>query len=366
MERLSDFILRVYPLEGLPFKRRLLLHCVFWSCMFVFYWIGIGFPDSSFIYKLLTATNLLIVNSVFFYLTVYGVFALNYTKTYNYFFAGLFIVGFYIFSSLISYYRIVLIVENNWLSAIRNRMADSIFEYYKGGIFSFFKFSDLLPNIIEIILTSLPAFFVKFSRVFAKNLSEKKQIEIDYLKSQISPHFLVNTLNNIYSLTITEDERSGDAILSLSSMLNYVLYETSEPLISLDMEVKFLQDFISLEQIRNTKKLKVTFEVEGNMVGKVAPLILIAFVENAFKHSIGDSTMVSIIKIHLRVADGYIHFQVENTKPTQQSDRRKMTFGGIGLSNVKKRLVSLYSNKHTLEVKNERNLYTINLALVLK
>jgi two-component system, LytTR family, sensor kinase len=366
MERLSDFILRVYPLDGVPFKRRALLHCIFWLLMFGIYWTGIGFPGSTIIYKLTTSLSLLISNIIFFYVFTYVVFALNYNKFSNYLIAILSILVFYVINALVSYYRIVLIVEHNWLSATRNTLSATIFEYYKGGIMSFFKFSDVIPNFAETILTSLPAFFVKFTRVFSKNLTEKKQLEIDYLKSQINPHFLVNTLNNIYSLTIMEDARSGDAILALSNMLNYILYETNEEKVSLEKEIKFLTDFIALERIRNSKKLKIDFDISGIIDGHIAPMILITFVENAFKHSVGDSTMMSSVKIDIKVSENTLDFLIENTKPTITSEKRKIAFGGIGLTNVKRRLTSLYRNNHTLQVKDERNLYTVNLILQLK
>jgi sensor histidine kinase YesM len=366
MERLSDFILRVYPLEGLPFKRRVLVHFCFWVFMFVLFWYGIGFPDSTFTYRVLTATYFTILDSLFFYLMVYGFFSNKYSNTTNYVLAIVSVLVFYFVLCLVSYLRVKLIFENSWLSASNNRMYENLNAYYKGGFLYFFKPADIFINFYEIIYTSLPAFLIKISRNLILSISEKKQIEIEYLRSQINPHFLVNTLNNIYSLTITEDARSGDAILSLSSLLNYVLYETNESLISLEKEIKFLGDFIDLERIRNTKKLKVDFIVEGNLYGNIAPLILIAFVENAFKHSVADSTMMSNIRVHLKVIDGTLHFEVENSKPNQISERRKTTFGGIGLSNVKKRLNSLYRNSHTLQVKNERNLYSIYLTLTLK
>jgi LytS/YehU family sensor histidine kinase len=245
-------------------------------------------------------------------------------------------------------------------------MYEYILQYYREGFSYFFRTSDIFPNLYEIAATSLPAFFIKFSRIFAKNSSEKKQLEIDFLRLQINPHFLVNTLNNIYSLVVTEDTRSPDAILSLSNLLDYVLYESSLPEISMDKEVKFLQDFIQLEKIRNSKKVAVFFDVEGDMQGSIAPLILIAFVENAFKHGVGDSTLKSSIRIKLKMKEKNLSVEVINSKPTHTSSKRKTTLGGIGLNNVKKRLSSIYATQYELSVKDERNLYSVFLSIKLK
>lgn len=151
------------------------------------------------------------------------------------------------------------------------------------------------------MLNTVPAFSIKLTHSLIKSISEKKQVEIDCLRSQINPHFLTNTLNNIYSLSVTDDKRNSDAILSLSSLLDYVLYESNQPTISLEKEINFLSNFIELEKMRNTKRLQVNFEVEGDIHGNIPPMMLITFVENAFKHSIGDLYSDSFIKILLKV-----------------------------------------------------------------
>lgn len=215
------------------------------------------------------------------------------------------------------------------------------------------------------IIYSLPAIFLKFSRIFAKNLSEKKQLEIDFLRLQINPHFLVNTLNNIYSLVVTEDKRSPDTILSLSNLLNYVLYESSFPMVTLEKEVVFLQDFVNLEKIRSSTKTQVDIKVEGELLGEIAPLILIAFIENAFKHGSGDSTIQGYININIRVEHNTLFLNVTNSKARKSSEKMKKTLGGIGLENVRKRLNSLYPNRHSLQTTSDQSNYQISLIIQL-
>jgi len=223
----------------------------------------------------------------------------------------------------------------------------------------------ILRDTIQLVLLSLPAFFFKFIRIFTIVFSEKKQLEIDFLRLQINPHFLVNTLNNIYSLVITEDQRSSDAILSLSNLLNYVLYESSLATISVEKEIQFLQDFVALEQIRYSSKIQVKVNVEGEQIGDIAPLILIAFIENAFKHGVGDSTIQSYVHINIKVENNTLFLGVINSKVRKVSEKQKKSLGGIGLVNVQKRLNSLYPNRHSLQVISEPNKHQIVLAIAL-
>jgi two-component system, LytTR family, sensor kinase len=367
MEKLSELLLRFYPLEKVTFKRRLWVHSIFWGLMFWVYWFGIGFPSDTIIYKFITSINLTISGIIFFYTLTY--FVINIDKNNKgvkkYFFIIISMMIFYFIMAGLSYLRVQLIIENNWLSAKNNRMYGVIENYYKEGFWTYFKVSNILTDTLELSFTTLPAFFLKFLRIFSRNLIEKKQLEIDFLRLQINPHFLTNTLNNIYSLVVTEDQRSPNAILSLSNLLDYVLYESSYQEVSIEKEVKFLEDFIELEKIRNSQRLSINFTVEGDLHGKIAPLILIAFIENAFKHGVGDSTMGNYINVSISMIENTLLFKVINSKPTQQSQKRKTSLGGIGLSNTKRRLESLYPKRYELLIKNERNIHEILLSLQL-
>lgn len=264
---------------------------------------------------------------------------------------------------ILFYIRVQFIFDNNLLKD--TKVDFSYLKRFYNDYTYLFKSGYIFSGIIEIFLTALPAFFIKLIRSLVKNISEKKQIEIDYLRSQINPHFLTNTLNNIYSLSVTDDKRNSDAILSLSSLLDYVLYESNQPTISLEKEVSFLSNFIELEKMRNTKRLQVNFEIDGNIHGNIPPMILITFVENAFKHCIGDLNTMCFINIHLKIHENTLHFHVENSKSNLVGNSTKKTFGGIGLTNVKKRLATLYSNNHSLEIHDKKDTYVIILRLGL-
>lgn len=369
MEKLSELLLRFYPLEKVSFKRRVWVHSIFWGVMSCVIFFGFGLPVFSLIYKISTTIYTILVCLAFFYLVFYGfpIIEKHYSGVKRYCFIILSIVIFYLFYAFFSYIRIILTIDNEWYLPTNGGLyAKYLKEYYKNGFWSFFRLNTIFADTFEIILLSLPAFFMKFLRIFSRNLIETKQLELDFLRLQINPHFLTNTLNNIYSLVVTEDQRSPNAILSLSNLLDYVLYESSYQEVSVEKEVKFLEDFIELERIRNSQKLSIDFKKEGDLSGKIAPLILIAFIENAFKHGVGDSTMENYINVSLSIIENTLFFKVINSKPTHQSLKRKTSLGGIGLTNTKRRLESLYPKRYELSIKNERNIHEIFLTLQLK
>lgn len=367
MEKITDLFLRVYPIEGVSSQRRVLLHIVFWVLLFIGLWGVILGPTKSLYYQLTTIFYIFIADIIYYYFITYVILESWTNENNNKYFITIFgIIFLLLILSTLFYYRVNLIFDNKWYNIKDiSGLNSGLYIHYKEGYWSFYTRGEVIGSTLEIFLTALPAFFIKLTRSLAKSVSEKKQIEIDYLRSQINPHFLTNTLNNIYSLTITEDKRNGDAILSLSSLLDYVLYEANEQTISLEREVNFLTNFIELEKIRNSKRLEVSFDIEGEIQGNIPPMILITFVENAFKHSIGDLKSKCFIKIVLKVDNNNLMFEVVNSKSETTATNRKNTFGGIGLNNVKKRLLTLYPNTHTLEINDEKDCYSIHLKLGL-
>jgi LytS/YehU family sensor histidine kinase len=186
-------------------------------------------------------------------------------------------------------------------------------------------------------------------------------MELQFLKSQLNPHFLFNSLNNIYSLAYQKSEKTADAILKLSDIMRYMIYESNEGWVSLEKEVEYLQNFIELQKLRVKDSASVLFHTQGDIDGqKIVPLILIAFVENAFKHGVVNDAN-DPIQINLIANKQILHFTVRNQKSKANKDR----LGGVGLSNVERRLQLLYPEKHKLTVENTPSHYTIKLILDL-
>jgi two-component system, LytTR family, sensor kinase len=194
---------------------------------------------------------------------------------------------------------------------------------------------------------------------------EKVQIELKALKAQINPHFFFNTLNGIYSMSLARDERLPATVLQLSQLMRYFLYESGSDLVPLEKEWQVFQDYIALQKIRSASNLNLEQEVEGEIRDQmIAPLLLVTFLENAFKHGAPASKETSFIRIHLKVQQNDFRFSIENTKG-QVDDVERGIWSGMGLENVRRRLSLLYPGRHTLEI-NENNLqFVVNLHLQL-
>jgi len=191
--------------------------------------------------------------------------------------------------------------------------------------------------------------------------------ELKYLRSQIQPHFFFNTLNNLYSLTIDKSDKAPDLILKLSDLMKYFLYETGKEYQSLSNEIKHIKDYIDIEKLRYNEELKVSFNIRGAVKKTmIRPLLLIPLVENAFKHGARNSKKNSYITIDLKINSSEINFKVENsfsksTKPI------KVQVGGIGLTNIKKRLEINYGKENfSLNTFEEKNKYIAELIVKLK
>lgn len=192
--------------------------------------------------------------------------------------------------------------------------------------------------------------------------TKKVEAELSFLKMQIHPHFLFNTLNNIYSLATVQDEHTAEAILKLSNILRYVVDDVSDKFVPLTKEINCITDYISLQQLRLNEKTNVQFELTGNITDKIlAPMLLMTFVENAFKYGVS-THHPSAITIRIITTDLSIHFfcrnQVFNSSLAQQST-------GIGLTNARQRLDYLYKDRYTLNIQNTDGTFTVDLEIAI-
>lgn len=192
---------------------------------------------------------------------------------------------------------------------------------------------------------------------------EKKTAELNYLKSQTNPHFLFNTLNNLYSLAEERSELTAGAILRLSEILRFMLYESNATYISIGKEIKIIREYIELEKMRYDDSLVITIneQVDDNNQ-LVPPLLLIPLVENAFKHGVSETINNPFITLYLRVNQQKLHFEVENSKSRKDtSDQLKER---IGLGNLRRQLDLLFSD-YKLEVRNTENSFRVSLFINL-
>lgn len=197
---------------------------------------------------------------------------------------------------------------------------------------------------------------------------EKRQLttELKFLRSQVSPHFFFNTLNNIYSLTLEKSDRAPEIVLRLSELMRYLLYSTDKPYQELGKEIECIQNYIDLERIRFDNSLRIEMNVSGEIEGKkIAPMLLIPFVENCFKHGAGKNIGKMYIKIHLEVIGDNLNFEVSNNLPANTNrNKLKKSDSGIGLSNIKKRLELGYEpNDYNLSIFEKDKMFNVILKL---
>lgn len=191
--------------------------------------------------------------------------------------------------------------------------------------------------------------------------SEKKDMELQFLKSQLNPHFLFNSLNNIYSLAYQKSDKTADAILKLSEIMRYMIYESNDSWVDLNKEVEYVKSFVELQKLRFKDGAAVEFTLNGVIDGqRIIPLILISFVENAFKHGVANDPS-DPIKINIIANQKILHFSVTNKK----SKTNKDAIGGVGLNNVERRLQLLYPERYKLNIVNSATHYTTELMLDL-
>jgi len=196
--------------------------------------------------------------------------------------------------------------------------------------------------------------------------TQTMQSELRFLKSQINPHFLFNTLNNLYALTLKKSDKAPDIVIKLSEMMRYMLYECNEKRVELHKEVHYLKNYLDLEKLRKGKTVDINFQVKGSIQNQqIAPLLFIPFLENSFKHGANNHISAGFVKILLEADTQHVRFFIENSKAEALPTQNHIRSGGIGLVNVRRRLDLLYPNKHELTIQDNPKTYAITLNLDL-
>ncbi len=197
-----------------------------------------------------------------------------------------------------------------------------------------------------------------------KNLIKTQKInaELSFLKMQLNPHFLFNTLNSIYSLANKKSDDTPEAIITLSELMRYMIYETNKEFVTLQNEIDYIKNFISLQNLRLKDSSGVRFNVRGKLDYNIEPLLLISFIENAFKYGT-DYTGKTNINIEIKVEDDILSLKASNYISLKEKNNLS---SGIGIENIKNRLNILYPNSHTLNIEESDKLFKVELLLKLK
>ena len=257
-------------------------------------------------------------------------------------------------SSIIKMYVLGLLMNNPRMFSLAGGL--------KGRIYD-----NVIPHILLVCTGAAFKLMLDQARIqrrLADLAKEKAHAELSFLKSQINPHFLFNSLNSVYFLIDKENTEARKTLLQFSDLLRYQLYDCNADQIEIEKEVAFLKDYIHLQELRKDKQYRVSVNIGEEVKGfYISPLLLIPFVENAFKHISHYNDQHNFVEVSLNRKNGSLEFLVKNSKEERQ--HRTEPVGGIGLNNVRRRLELLYPDKHALVVKDMEGTFSIELNLKL-
>ena len=337
-------------------KYRWLSHVIFWIMFIVFYTVAYGNMSSQYLVKFLHTLLLLPTIIPATYFTLYVLFNLFLLKKKYTFF----IFGFIASAIVFSYFQVL--------------MEARVIQPKLYGKTVGFELNYLLVGFVHVYAIVILAAIVKIMKDYfisrdlnQKLTQEKLETELKFLKGQINPHFLFNTLNNLYSMALQNDKNTAQGILQLSYLMNYMLNESNSGFVELGKEIELINNYLSLEKLRYSSKLRTSFDIKGEIENiKITPLILLPFIENAFKHGISQKSEDNWILIFLKIEDHKMEFSVENSTPIKIKKQHYIKNHGIGLKNVKRRLELIYGSSSSLLIKEGTDWFYINFTIKFK
>ena len=345
MDRLGLFI------DYLFLRQRWVVHFLFWLLVLILYVIFFGRQDNNYL-------------QTFFFVGLLMPVTIGTTYFLNYFLVPYYLMkerfGFFILYfiyTLIGSLFLEMIIA--WLTFIV--MADvQIRKMSPASVHISFLLVALLMVVFLGVAIKMLLHWRKSKDDYQKLMRDKVEAELKFLKMQLNPHFLFNTLNNLYYLASEKSDKAPGAILALSELLDYVLRETKAEFVSLEKEIKLVQNYVALESLRYEDRLKVDFEISGHVAkSKIAPMLLLTLVENAFKHGVMKAVGNNWIKIKMDCGEGKIVMEVSNSYRTLPQPNKN----GIGLDNLRNQLTLLYKDRHSLDIHQDADTFSVNLTL---
>lgn len=240
---------------------------------------------------------------------------------------------------------------------------------HKGYLYSSkFVVQSFIGSLFIVIFVGMLRFAEDWFELEAKRKeieNEKLMAELRFLKAQINPHFLFNTLNNLYYLAFTNSPNTTQVIAKLSQMMRYMIYDSNHATVPMSKEIEYMENYISLEKLRLNNQIPINFEVKGQTDGlMIVPLIFITFLENAFKHGVSNNSENAWVNIFISVEGKQCTYRVENSKIPKNTNNEEKS--GIGLQNLQRRLALSYPDNYELKVEDETDKYSVELSINLK
>lgn len=358
-------------------KARVICHISMWSffallLIFNFYF-GYQFTLLS---SVMLAARMTICNIAIFYLFFYVV--VPYTLNRNYILYFVLSLPVLIVVWMLINYSFYVILYESQVNIDYGILDDLIQKNHHKSLPEILSLKNIFAHLVEILMALAPFFFIKLvfdlTKLYSKSLKyisrietlnvEKLKMENKFLLTQLNPHFLFNTLNNIYALSVKKDDITPNVILQLSDIMRYTLYDVDADFIPLSKEIKFIENYFEMEKMRYSSKYTIEKEIkiESQSSLKIAPLIFFVFIENAFKYGLKSDN--PFLKIIFENVDNNLYFAVTNDKsPTKESVINQI--GGIGIENAKRRLELIYPNKHNLEITSNDKEFIVKLNILL-
>lgn len=238
---------------------------------------------------------------------------------------------------------------------------------FKERITNIFAFLNNISSLIFPTIILMVFAYYKHQKEVYQLKEQQKTSELEALKNQLNPHFLFNTLNNLYVLALEKSDEAPEVIDRLSEILDYILFRCKEQLVPLTNEIKLLNNYIALEKLRYGKRLNISFEHDGVDGVYIAPLLLLTFLENAFKHGVSQEIKEAHIKMKLHTINGNINFLIENSKPLSLDGKAiHQNRESLGLKNIKTQLHILYPKTHILVINDAKEHFSVILNLISK
>jgi LytS/YehU family sensor histidine kinase len=332
-------------------RQRWVIHILFWLIVLAFYVIFFGRKNNNYLQTLFFVGLLMPV-------TIFTTYFLNYYLVPNYlmkerygYFTAYFIyvlIGSLFLEMMISVLTFIIMAERN------------IHDMSPASINLFFLLASLLMVVFFAMGIKMLLHWRQSKTDYQNLMRDKIEAELKFLKVQLNPHFLFNTLNNLYYLTTEKSEKAPQAILQLSEMLDYVLHQGKSMLVPLQSEIRQVDNYIALELLRYEDRIQIDKTIEGNIPDhEIGPMMLITLIENAFKHGVMKTTGNSWIKIDIQAESGRVKISISNSR------RDAKQGAGIGLENLRNQLEHLYQQKHFLQIDASKpDQFSVHLILV--
>ncbi len=340
------------------FRYRFLWHLLFWAGVFSIYWLNGAGITGSYYHEFILGLALLPARILGTYSFIYLILPLAIEKKKFILFGILVMVHFFIYGFLIylSYYLINPYPE--------------IYDFTQHSLLNPGKFAT--KAVSDYVVPAMAAAILIFKKWYLDQLKSKKlteekiAAELNFLKSQVHPHFLFNTLNNLYALTLIKSDKASDIVLKLSDLMDYMIYKSNDTFVPLAKELEIINGYIELEKMRYNQRLDLQYEIKGETgIHQIAPLILLPFVENCFKHGSSKDRIKPTIHINVDIEPDFLLLKAVNSIPPEKknglSDNK-----GIGLKNVKRRLELIYPKKHELKIIQGDKLFRVECKIFWK